>query len=175
MSDSTSTTNKHSTSTSVDLEFKLIKVLKQIYTYEWSKSLEHIKDKKLSTKLTVEVPPGQRAILKHWRGQFGDVEVFNKVEYETESCLKLNSSTYVAIARETLLKERENCSPDAPELKVRVTYNRGIIMRDNAWHLSDKPLAAAPELINSLHEAIRSSTQLGQWAEYWRAISLQVS
>jgi hypothetical protein len=146
----------------------------QTYQYEWSQALARIDHQKMLAQLSVSVLPGQRAKVKQWQGQFGDLEVFNKVEYATESCLGRDNVTHEAVAKETLLKERENCSPDSPELKVKVMYNQGIVVNKYTWHLSEKPLAVAPDLIQRLQEAVGISTQLGQWKSYWQSINFQV-
>ena len=66
------------------------------YGHDWSSSTQLMKQVRTSKNITVKIPPGQKAALKQWKGQFGDLEVLSSVEYVAEYCPVQIPTTAVA-------------------------------------------------------------------------------
>jgi hypothetical protein len=71
----TSTTNTHSIEIGSEIE-KLFKLIQFKYNYEWSTTDQTFTEERTSNKLTVTIPPGQKAIISQWKGNFGDQVFF---------------------------------------------------------------------------------------------------
>jgi hypothetical protein len=76
---------------------KLIKLIKFQYKHEWSTTDQKLTEQKTSNKLTVSVPPGQKAIISQWKGNFGDqvlLRFTNEIEIDIGKWLKKLAGTF---------------------------------------------------------------------------------
>ena len=138
------------------------------YNYDWSSSTQIMKQARTSKTITVKIPPGQKAALKQWRGQFGDLEVKSTVEYVAEYCPVEVPAAAVAIDKDQRIFHRPNCSPGNPEISVKISYNKGISVIGNTWNHAEVISAANPEVIKAIEIAIRKSENLNRkndWME----------
>ena len=138
------------------------------YKHDWSSSTQLMKQARTSKTITVTIPPGQKATLRQWRGQFGDLEVQSTVEYVAEYCPVEVPAKAVATDRDQKISHNHNCNPGNPEFSVQIKYNKGISLIDKTWNHAEVISAANPEVIRAIEIAIQKSEKLGRkqdWLE----------
>ena len=142
------------------------------YGHDWSSSTQLMKQVRTSKTITVKIPPGQKAALKQWKGQFGDLEVLSSVEYVAEYCPVQIPTTAVAADKDQRIFHRPNCSPGNPEFGAKIFYNKGISVLGKNWNHAETVSAANPEVIKAIEIAIERSKTLKRKND-WMAMDLK--